>query len=147
MNWKKFDEIAKEYPEAIVEKRIAGFENATDALAGLSLAKLEGAQFMTTNIVGDFRFSLYLYSPYLKSYRFKILTFGYGIRFSPINFTIEESIDQEIFGEYFVMEEQIRSVENTDDFDKVLNNIFSSKAFETVVGGLIKLAKRERTNF
>lgn len=146
MNWKKFKELDKEYPEVIVEKKIAGFDNATDGLASLGIVKLDGVQALNAPVSGDFKFALYLYSPNLKGYKFNVLYFGYDIRLSPIDIKIEDSIDEEIrrgsaSDKVTIIPLNI-TIRTNEDFQKLLDTIFSSNAFESVVGGLLKVAKK-----
>lgn len=149
MEWKKFEELNQDYPEAIVLRKIAGFENATDNLASLLLAKLEGPFFLSETISGEFKFALFLQSQYLKHYRLKLLVFGYGIRFSPIYYSIEESIDKEIFGDHPFSEGMRinRTAEVESEFDNMLDLVFKSQAFEKIVSGLMKVARKEIPEF
>lgn len=141
MNWKQFKELDKEYPEVIVEKKITGFDAATGGLASLGIIKLDGVQALSSPVSGDFKFALHLYSPNLKGYKFSVLNFGYDIRLSPIDVRIEDSIDEEIRDSF--SRENV-TIATNEDFQKLLDAIFSSKAFESVVGGLLKVAKKSR---
>lgn len=143
MEWKKFEELDREYPEAVVEKRIIGFENATEGLANLAILKLNDARALSSDVSGDFKFDLILYSNILKQYKFRIMSFGYGITLSPIYFKVESSFSEELFGEdplHFLTGE--RKVENTKQFDIIIGQLFQTKAFDLVVRGLIKVAKK-----
>ena len=144
MEWNKFDELDREYPEAIIEKRIKGFENATEGLASLGVFKLSEVRALSSNVPGDFKFDLILYSNILKKYNFKILTIGYGITLSPIYFSLEDSIAQELYADvplYFL--ESTRKVETSEELDELLLKIFDTKSFNLVVRGLIKISKKE----
>jgi hypothetical protein len=145
MEWKKFEESDKEYPESIVQKRMQGFETATSDYASLSLEKLDGPKHLSSVVPGDFKFSLYVYSTFLKGFKFEIITFGYDIRLEPIQFEIEASIDEELFGkDTFFTTSKVRTVENAKDFDAVLEDIFNTNAFDTVIRGIIKIAKKTK---
>lgn len=143
MEWKKFKELDREYPEAIIEKKIKGFDNATEGLASLAVVKLTDTRAMNSGVQGDFRFELVLYSNILKQYKFRILTFGYGITLSPIYIKLEDSVNEELYGDdpmnIFVT---TRSVENTKELDEIVSKIFETKYFNLVVRGLMKVAKK-----
>jgi hypothetical protein len=142
-NWKKFEELNREYPESIVEKKIQGFENATDGLASLSLVRLNDSRALLSDISGDFKFELVLHSPILKSYKYKVLSFGYGITFLPINYKLESSIEEELFGDDpMSLFSRQRTLKSTEEFETLLTTIFESNSFDLVVRGLIKVAKR-----
>lgn len=144
MEWKKFEELDREYPEAIVERKIQGFDNATEGLASLAVVKLSGARALSSGVNGDFKFDLVLYSNVLKQYKFNILTFGYSVTLSPIYFKVEDSVAGELFGEdplYFFNDS--RKVETAKELDELVSKIFATEAFNLVVRGLIKIARKE----
>ena len=142
MEWIKFEELDKEYPETVVENKIAGFENATSNFASLGVFQMKNTEFITSNVEGDFKFKLYLFSKAMKNYKFEVFTFGYGIKLSPINFIVEGSIEEELFGKSRSFQ-KIRFVNSTKELEKLLDSIFNSVSFNTTVRGLIKVAKKQ----
>lgn len=71
------------------------------------------------------------------------MSFGYGITLSPIYFKVESSFSEELFGDdplHFLTNE--RKVETTKEFDTIIGQLFQTKAFDLVVRGLIKVAKK-----
>lgn len=143
MEWKKFNELSIEYPEKVVQSRIQGFDVATDNLANLELFKANGVKALSIDLPGTFKFALYLTSQALNNYRFEILSFSYDIKFTPIYLSIEESIDEELFGENYGFEKRTHTVNSVEELKRFLDSIFASKVFETIVGGIIKVAKND----
>lgn len=145
MSWKKFEELDREYPETIVQKKIIGFENATDGLADLAIVRLSDIKLLSSEVSGDFKFDLILYSNVIKQYKFKILSFGYGITLAPIYYRVEDSISDEISDgdrDLYNFLSSEKKVDTVEDFAVILEKIFQSKAFDLVVRGLIKIAKK-----
>jgi len=141
MSWQKFNASKKEYPESVIEKKIEGFENATDSLASLSLVELKSVQFISARPEGDFKFSLYLHSNIIKGYKLEVITIGYDVKLSPINFKIEDSIDEEVYGDG-LQSFYARTVNSSNELEEVMDKIFQSKSFNNVVRGIIKIAQK-----
>ena len=141
MEWKKFTELNIEYPEKVIQNKIEGFDIATDNRANLELIKADGIQSLRISLPGSFKFSLFLTSPFLKNYRFEILSFSYDIKFMPVHISIEDSIDNEIFGENYSFEPRAHIANSNEEFKQILDLIFGSSIFETIVGGIIKISR------
>lgn len=142
MEWQKFEELKSEYPEAIIEKKIKGFENATEGLANLAVVELTDIRAFTSEVEGDFKFELVLFSDVLKNYQFKILSFGYGITLSPIYISLEDTFYEEIYKQKKMEFGEKIKVKNTEDLEKLISEIFKTESFKLVVRGLMKVAKK-----
>lgn len=141
MTWKKFNVLDTEFPEAIVQRRISGFENATEGLAALSIKRLGEFGRLTTDLRGEFKFELVLHSQHLKHFKFVVLSFGYDVTLLPIYLVVEDSIYQEIYGET-LFDIKTQKIDSIEDFDHILKTIFDSKSFELVVSGLMKVSSK-----
>ena len=141
MKWNKFEESKLEHPEVIVKNAIEGFDTATENYASLLLQE---ANPTYTNLSCDFQYVLRLTSEDVPSYRHNILYFGYDIALTPIEVIIEDSIDSEIFNSASNRSYRRRNINTENEFSRILENIFQSAQLKKVVGGLIKIAKKER---
>lgn len=143
MNWTEFEESDKEYPEKLVEKSIEGFSKATKGLAELKISELNDISRISSKVSGDFVFNVKLTSPLVKEYSFKVMTFGYDVKLTPINFILDDSIHQEIYkekleyGHYMVCKDGAI-------FSKTLEKIFKSQKFVETVTGLMKIARKNQ---
>jgi hypothetical protein len=145
MNWQHFEELEIETPEEIVSEKINGFENATGGLTSLVIQKIEGARYLGNLVEGDFKFELVLTSPIYPDYQFSIMNFGYGIKLLPIYCKIEESIYTDIFNKKKVYSNTYDiSVDSVENFQSLLDKIFESNSFVTIVRGLMKVAKKHK---
>ncbi len=142
MVWQKFEELKSEYPEAIIEKKIKGFEIATENLANLAVVKLTDVRSFTSEVEGDFKYELILFSNVLKNYQFRILSFGYGITLSPIYISLEDVFYEEIYDKKRMEFGEKIKVKNTDELEKLIAEIFNTESFKLVVRGLMKVAKK-----
>lgn len=138
MDWKKFKEIEKDYPENVIGKLITGFSNATDGLLDIYIEELD--EFLTGKL-GAFQFRMILTSNSLSKYKFEILKFGYNVELYPVKIKTESSIYQAITGLPSILADPIR-VENEEDLENVIREIFESKRFEEIVSGLMKISKK-----
>lgn len=143
MKWANFEETDKEYPEKLVEKSIEGFSKATKGLAELKISELNDINRIMSKVEGDFIFNVWLVSPYVKEYMFKVLTFGYDIQLNPINIRIEDSIYQEIVGNPVVLSKNIVCKDDLE-FSSLLEKVFSSNKFVETVTGLMKIARKNQ---
>lgn len=142
MKWETFDESKRELPEVIVEKAIEGFSNATNSLADLIVSvKSEMARISSDKLKTKFQYVVQLVSKYLPDYSFRLLEFGYNVQLFPVKALISVGILEELNnrGEGFP---QISSFENEEQFTKALELIFNSETFKEIVGGLMKIARK-----
>lgn len=140
-NWTNFTESEKEYPEDIVNKKITGFINATKGLAEMNVVQLSNSERITSTIRTDFIFALYLTSPKVNGYRFKIMNFGYNITLDPVTISVASGIFSEIYSnDIFEFNSELNI--NNENFLSELDKIFNSKAFIELVKGLMKVANK-----
>lgn len=145
--WEEFSESDKEYPEEIVNKTIEGFSKATKGLVELVVRKLDGTSAFASGLGSDFSFRIYLVSPILVDYRFKILDFGYDVKMTPIFYKMESEIHDEIYGtDDFFNSSDVRTIKN-EDFVEELQKIFKTQIFIDLVSGLMKIASKAQTEF
>lgn len=138
--WEQFSESNKEYPEEIVKKTIDGFSKATKGLVEIAVRKLDGPSAFASGLGTDFSFRIYIVSPILENYRFKILDFGYDVKMSPIYYIMESEIRDEIYGtDNFINVPDVRTIKN-EDFLQELQKIFRTQTFTDLVSGLMKIA-------
>lgn len=143
MEWKDFSKSQKEYPERIVEKTIEGFSKATGSLVTLNIVPMSDMGRITSKLSNDFQYDLYINSPYVGSYSFKLITFGYDVELMPIYLTIEESIREELFEKKHPQGARLK-IEDEKSFVSVLESIFHSERFADIVSGLMKIAEKNR---
>lgn len=143
MKWKDFTESSKEYPEKVVEISINGFHNATKGLAEIIIEPVSELKYLNTGLRNDFTFNVYLMSPFLSAYSFKLFSIGYNIELSPIYMLIEHSIHDEVLGPFISKEEPL-IIENEEELKQVLENIFNSTKFSDVVTGVMKIAAKNK---
>ncbi len=138
MEWDKFKESEKEYPEDIVAKEIDGFSKATSHLCEIQISPIE-------NFVGDlfvdFQFRVVLLSNTVKSYKFEVFRFGYNVDLFPVVSIIDESIFEELIGKKKRWKEKTIQP-NEKEFQKFLKGIFGTTRFKEVVSGLMKISRK-----
>jgi hypothetical protein len=141
MDWPKITPSEKEYPENIVNSNIAGFSQATEGLAALSVTELNMVAKISSNLNSAFQFAVNLTSPQLKRYTFEVFRFGYDIELFPVEIICDSEIKNEITkgenpkGTRFIAkdEEMLR---------RLMDMVFKSNRFLNVVRGLLKIAQK-----
>ncbi len=141
MEWNKFNESPREYPERVFENSIAGFEKATNGLAQMSCTALNAVGKMSSHLHNEFQFIVYLGSQYVPSYKLKVMTFGYNIELAPIVVDLEDSIYEEVTQKRKGYQEKLRA-NNEQEFKELLEKVFKSQRFIEVVTGLMKIASK-----
>jgi hypothetical protein len=141
MKWNNFEESDKEYPEKIAERSIEGFSKATKGLAELKVSELSDMARITTRVQGDFLYNIRLISPFVNEYSLKIMTFGYDIELSPINFILDEAIHLELYNEPLKYDSNM-VCQDSKMFSNVLEKVYASKRFTDTVAGLMKIARK-----
>lgn len=145
--WEDFSESNKEYPEEIVNKTIDGFSKATKGLVEIAVRKLDGSSAFAYGLGTDFSFRIYLVSPIIDDYRFKILDFGYDVKMTPVYYKMESEIHDEIYGtDDFFISSDVRTIKN-EDFMQELQKIFKTQIFSDLVSGLMKIAVKAQSEF
>jgi hypothetical protein len=138
MEWKKFTETEKKYPEEIISKLIKGFDNATNGL--LDIVIQENKEYLKSGF-GDFQFRLILTSSNLSKYKFEIMKCGYNVELYPAKIALEDSIYEEVMGWANPFSDPIK-VENEKELEDMIKKIFNTKRFEEIVSGLMKISKK-----
>ena len=138
MEWNKFTESKREYPEELVEKSIQGFSKATSNLLEIEVSRV--SEF-AGNLYLDFEFRVLLLSNSLKSYKFEVFRFGYNVDLFPVKLILDETIFEELFSRKMRHREKVSS-ETEDKFRDALINIFNSHRFSEVVSGLMKISRK-----
>lgn len=138
MEWNRFRESEKEYPEELVEKTIEGFSKATSHLCEIQINPV--ADF-AGDIYVDFEFRVLLLSSTIKSYKFEIFRFGYNVDLFPVFSILDETIFEELTDKKMGRKQKLKQ-SNEKEFQHLLNAIFNSKRFEEVVSGLMKISKK-----
>lgn len=144
MEWTKFKESTREYPEKAVEKLISGFSTATNELVTLTLQSYGPFERLGSQLNSDFQFSIYLRSQFVPKYKLEVFTFGYNVELAPITFIIEESIFEEVFKRAMRFEEKIVA-KDIETLNQMLSEIFATERFKEIVGGLMKIAQKNST--
>ena len=81
-----------------------------------------------------FKFEFFVSSPYLESYKFRILFFEYGISGYPVKVVIEQGIIDEIVGDN---SNYIVEINSEVDFNNLLDGILKSKRMITIMQDMI----------
>lgn len=93
--------------------------------------------------IGDevFKYELYLASNQIDSYKYRILFVSYGISGYPVKVVVEQGIADELNG----AEDSgyIYTIENNEEFEKLLVSIFNSKIIKKVIQDLIIATNRK----
>jgi hypothetical protein len=145
MEWKEFKESKLEYPEKIIQNLITGFNDATRGLATLSILPLSDTSRITSYLGTHFQFGLVLLSQNVEGYRFKVFQFGYDVELSTVRLTIEDHIHKEMF-DRFPAYNEVLSYNNDESFIKIIELVFKTKRFNTLVEGLMKVALKGKSN-
>ena len=148
MIWEKFEETKNEYPEEIVKEAIKGFSDATDKRVEMVVNKLSftKAQFNFKSLVGEFYFELNLSSPYVNICEISIMKFCYDASMSSVVCIIHQEILDEIKSKLFsdgIEEYNKNFICSPKIFNNLLEIIFESKKFNSIVSGLIKISNKK----
>jgi hypothetical protein len=138
MEWKKFKETEKKYPEEVISKLIKGFDNATNGL--LDLVIQEQKEYLKSGF-GDFQFRLILISNNLSKYKLEIMKCGYNVELYPTKIDLEDSIYEEIMGWSNPFSDPIK-IESEKELEDIIKKIFDTKRFEEIVSGLMKISQK-----
>lgn len=138
MEWKKFKEIDREYPEEVISKLIKGFDNATEGL--LDLHVQEHKEYLKSGL-GSFQFRLILVSNNLSKYKFEIMRCGYDIELYPVKISLEDSIYEELMGWPNTFADPIK-VASEKELEDTVKKAFDTKRFEEIVSGLMKISHK-----
>ena len=142
MEWNKFKESEKEYPEELVSKSIDGFSKATSHLCEIQISPV--ADF-AGDLYVDFEYRVLLLSNTIKSYKFEVFRFGYNVDLFPVSTILDENIFEEITSRKMKHKQKL-SQENEEQFQNLIKAIFESKRFQEVVSGLMKISKKYAKN-
>lgn len=138
MEWNKFKESEREYPEELVEKTIEGFSKATSNLCEIQINPV--ADF-AGDIFVDFEFRVLLLSNTIKSYKFEIFRFGYNVDIFPVLSILDENIFEELTEKKMRRKQKLKH-SSEKEFQNLLNAIFNSNRFQEVVSGLMKISRK-----
>lgn len=138
MEWNKFTESKKEYPEELILKSIDGFSKATNNLLDIQVGRINEK---LGDLYVDFEFKLLLTSNTLKSYKFEILRFGYDVELYPVKLLLEESIFEEVYQKKMGYKQTLGAPDE-EALNSVLKEIFSTNRFKEVVSGLMKISRK-----
>ena len=142
MEWNKFKESEREYPEVIVEKTIEGFSKATSHLCEIQINPVSD---FAGDLYVDFEFRVLLLSNTIKSYKFEIFRFGYNVDIFPVYSILDENIFEELTNRKMKLKQKTTQ-SNEEEFQNVLKEIFNSNRFKEVVSGLMKISKKHQNN-
>ena len=138
MEWKKFKETERAYPEEVISKLLKGFDNATGGLLDLQIQ--EHTEYLKSGL-GAFQFRVLLTSYNMSKYRFEIMRCGYDIEMYPVKISLEDSIYEEIMGWPKTFDDTIKA-ENEEELEETVRKTFDTKRFEEIVSGLMKISKK-----
>lgn len=143
MDWKNFSESKKESPDVIVKNFISGFYEATNELLILKVKEVADVQRQLTYLGTTFQYELYLFSPYVDGYNFKVMNFGFNIELVDIKVVMDDTIYEELFGSKLRFGTNF-SIKNDNSFIDILEKVFSSNRFKEIVSGLLTIAKKNK---
>lgn len=143
MEWKKFQQSPREYPEKIVLTTIAGFSKATEELVELIVVPMLAPDRIASHLGNDFLFNVYLRSALVGSYKMKVISFGYNVELAPIFVDIEDTIFESTFQRRKKPEETIKCSEG-EDFKNLIEEVFRSPRFMEIVSGIMKIAAKNK---
>lgn len=146
MEWKKFKALEIKSPEELIIETIKGFSEATNNLVDMKLLKKSDFEKVSSKLKNQFEYELILFSKYIKGYSFSILEFGFDVELYPVNIAIDVEIYNELNFD-FRYDRKVTSIKDEEEFVKSLNFVFQSKRFQTIIGGLMKLATNEMEEF
>jgi len=144
MEWEKFKESPKEYPENIVEDSISGFPKSTDGLAQLAIRPKNDLSKLASKLTSKFQFDLDLYSKYLNDYIFTVLEMGYDIEIFPVKILVEPTILAEINKTRELKYYTHITAKKEEDLQKALELVFKTARFAEIVAGLMKVARKRK---
>lgn len=136
MEWKEFNIEQVNTPSESLENALIGFEKATKGLLKLNLFEKSEMERMRKKYRASFQYDLILHSQFMPSYKFEILELLYDVTLYPCALILESGIREEIEMNPF---EQSISLENEGELKKILEKIFNTNRFESIVAGLMKI--------
>ena len=143
MDWNNFSESTKESPDVTIKNFISGFPKATNELLTLKVKEVAEVQQQLTYLGTSFQYELYLYSPYVDGYSFRIMFFGFNVELLEIRVVLDGTIHEEIFNTRQPFGKPV-SMKNDTKFPEFLEKVFSSNRFKEVVSGLLTIAKKNK---
>lgn len=146
MEWKNFDIEEINTPSETVEKSLNGFENATKGLLKLTLFEKSELERLRKKYLPSFQFDLVLHSQFMTNYKFDVLELLYDVTLYPCAIILEKGIAHELDVKNSQL---VVALENEEELQKTLEKVFSTKRFESIVAGLMKIttvAKDEEDN-
>ena len=136
MEWKKFNTDSVKTPSEVIEDILEGFTNATNGLLKLSLFEKSDVERLRKKYSTNFQYDLILHSQFMRNYKFDVLELLFDVSLYPCGLVLEKGIAKELE----VTSNDTVILENVDDLKTVLESIFSTKRFEEIVSGLMRIS-------
>ena len=136
MDWKDFNIEQINTPNETIKNSLKGFEKATKGLLRLSLFEKSDMERMRKKYAPSFQYDLILHSPYMPNYKFDVLELLYEVTLYPCSLVLENGIEDELGINPF---EKSLQLQNEEELKLTLEKIFSTKRFESIVSGLMKI--------
>jgi hypothetical protein len=144
--WKDFIEPEFELPNIVLERKLEGFEDATQALAKIRIVELTGFNKKRKELSKAFQHILVLSSRFIPGYSFEVLSFSFEVDGYPTEIIVEDGIGDELEPNRFDGTEVKYYPNSQEDLEAILDKIFETKKFNNVVGGIMKLARSGSKN-
>lgn len=132
--WKEFNIEAILTPYEIVDKSLEGFSEATRNLVELSLFEKSEIELIRKKKGSNFQYDLVLHTRHMRSYKFVVFELYFDVTLYPSILKPENSIARELGSNEYIISD------NAADLEKAIEIIFSTKKFNEIVGGLMKIA-------
>lgn len=135
MDWKKFNIDTIKTPSETIEDFLEGFPNATNGLLKLTLIEKSDIERLRKKYLANFQYDLILHSQFMRNYKFEVFELLYDVTLYPCYIVLEKGISKELS-----LSSNEILLNNEEDFKGALEGIFSSKRFEEIVSGLMRIS-------
>ncbi len=126
-------------PVRILKEQAALLGQKTKNLVKAKVVPEKKTVYKPGAIQPRFQYSFYIVAPLLENYQYRLFTIYHDIEFYPVNFILDEAVQEEIFLER--QEPEIREKEilvySEDDFVEILRKIFNSQKATKVIQSIL----------